>query len=268
MQVALARTLARKFNARLLVFDKQQMGLTGVPTQPAASGTATDPLRTDPMEGEGGSSRAQGQVEHDRLSRPGIRAPAVPSAGTRWDPLRVQRAWHASLGSRPRAALCTCSALDHAGRPGSWCAVGRQGPHWPEAVLTSVCPPALVHCTLPDAHTTCRHVCVYPQPSRCDPPQHSIRSRQCALELSNHARTRAQCIASQHPITQMRSAHSQPIPRCACPRVVSVVPPDKGRAGSSDSSDGEDDGADVSCRPEGHVTMSRPVLPLRASDIP
>lgn len=53
MQVALARTLARKFNARLLVFDKQQMGLTGMPTKPAAPGTATDPLRTDQMDGEG-----------------------------------------------------------------------------------------------------------------------------------------------------------------------------------------------------------------------
>lgn len=58
MQVALAKTLALKYNARLLIFDKQKMGLTGLASRQPVSGIASHPLDVNPLDGGWASERA------------------------------------------------------------------------------------------------------------------------------------------------------------------------------------------------------------------
>lgn len=50
MQVALAKTLALKYNARLLIFDKLKMGLTGLASKATLS-NASVPVDVNPLDG-------------------------------------------------------------------------------------------------------------------------------------------------------------------------------------------------------------------------
>lgn len=66
MQVALAKTLALKYNARLLIFDKQKMGLTGLASRQPVSGIASHPLDVNPLDGGWESEEGEARETFNR----------------------------------------------------------------------------------------------------------------------------------------------------------------------------------------------------------